>query len=297
MAARLAAYPLPPNDGSWQRDPNGVGIDGPQWVLDYWSRLPANHVFGFVRVEDIAYDKRPGMSNVAYVVDSGRGTAGVSQPGRSTNGRVWKMVLDPTDPKKVTSLSILIEGDDMPVKTLTEIHQPDNIESTANNLFLTEDPGSSQQFPVGSTDPAATTARLWQYNLATGVASVALKVDQSADEGPTDVDATTAPGNLGAWESSGIVDASAAFGPGAFLIDVQAGTLWVEKRPGDDNVAPPGPGLHRQACGWPAAARSHPERLTPGRASGPRSHRRSPPTRRASSLPRSRTRSRARRAS
>ena len=248
MAADFG-YPLPPNDGTWQRDPNGIGIDGPQWVLDYWSRLPENHVFGFVRVEDIAYDKRPGMSNVVYVVDSGRGTAGASQPGRSTNGRVWKMVLDPNDPKVVTSLSILIEGDDMPVKTLTEIHQPDNIESTANSLFLTEDPGSSQQFPVGSTDPNATTARVWRYDLATGVASVALKVDQSADEGPTDVDATTTRGNLGAWESSGIVDASAAFGPGAFLIDVQAGTLWIEKAPGDDNVPPAGPDFTDKRAG------------------------------------------------
>jgi len=42
-------------------------------------------------------------------------------------------------------------------------------------------------------------------------------------------------GNWGAWESTGIVDASAAFGPGAFLINVQAHTLWVEKAPGDDN--------------------------------------------------------------
>ena len=61
-----------------------------------------------------------------------------------------------------------------------------------------------------------------------------MKVDQSADGGPTDVDGRAA-GQLGAWESSGIVDASAAFGPGAFLIDVQADTLWVEKAPGDDN--------------------------------------------------------------
>ena len=252
MAAEVPAefggpFPLPPNDGTWQRDPNGVGIDGPQWVLEHWSQ--EHDVFSFIRVEDIAYDKRPGMSNVAYIVDSGRGTAGASQAGRSTNGRVWKMVLDPNDAKTVTSLSILIEGDDAPVKTLTEIHQPDNIESTANNLFITEDPGSSQQFPVGSTDPAATPARLWQYNLATGVASVALQVNQSADEGPTDVDAVATPGNLGAWESSGIVDASAAFGPGAFLIDVQAGTLWVEKRPGADNVPPPGPDFTDKRAG------------------------------------------------
>ncbi|MCE3287335.1 MAG: hypothetical protein K0S64_941, partial [Gaiellaceae bacterium] len=32
-----------------------------------------------------------------------------------------------------------------------------------------------------------------------------------------------------------IVDASAAFGPDTFLIDVPAATRWVEKAPGDDN--------------------------------------------------------------
>jgi hypothetical protein len=233
LKAADVGFPLPPNDGSWQRDNRTTvptGLDGPQWVLEYWSQL--NNAFQFVRVEDIAYDKRPGMGNVVYIVDSGRGTAGASQAGRSTNGRVWKMVLDPSDPTRVTSLSILVEGDDNPVKTLNEVHQPDNLESTPAGLLITEDPGSSQQFPVGSTDPAATTARLWWVPFS-GSPQVVVKVNQSADGGPTDVDGRPA-GNLGAWESSGIVDASAAFGPGSFLIDVQAATLWVEKAPGDD---------------------------------------------------------------
>ena len=235
-------FPAPPTDGSWQRDLRSVaplGIDGPQWVLEYWSDL--NNVFQFVRVEDIAYDKRPGMGNVVYIVDSGRGTAGASQPGRSTNGRVWRMVLDPSDPTIVTSLSVFVEGDDNPVKTLGEIHQPDNIETTAKGMLVTEDPGSSQQFPAGSTDPAATTARLW-YVPFSGTPEAVARVNQSADgpTGSTDVDGR-APGNWGAWESSGIVDASAAFGPGAFLIDVQAHTLWVEKADGPDLVAPTGP--------------------------------------------------------
>jgi hypothetical protein len=233
-------YLPPPNDGTWQRDPvTGNPVDGPQWVLEQWSRR--HGVFAFVRVEDIAYDKRPGMSNVAYIVDSGRGSVGAVENGKSTNGRIWRMVLDPNDSTKVTSLSILIEGDDNPVKTLTEMHQPDNIESTANALYFTEDPGSSQQFPSGSTEANATTARVWQYRFDTGLNTVVLKVDQSADEGPTDNDLATSPGNWGAWESSGIVDASAAFGPGAFLIDVQAHTLWVEAAPGDDNFPPEGP--------------------------------------------------------
>lgn len=238
IKAADVGYPLPPTNGSWQRDLRSVapvGVDGPQWVLEYWSNL--NNVFQFVRVEDIAYDKRPGMGNVVYIVDSGRGRTAAQSldtPNfRSTNGRVWKMVLDPTNPKIVTSLTVAVEGDDNPVKTLGEVHQPDNIETTATGLLLTEDPGSSQQFPFGSTDPAATTGRLWWVPFS-GTPQVVASIDQSADGGPTDVDGR-APGNLGAWEASGIVDASAAFGPGAFLIDVQSHSLWVEKGPGDDN--------------------------------------------------------------
>jgi hypothetical protein len=175
------------------------------------------------------------MGNVVYVVDSGRGTAGASQPGRSTNGRVWRMVLDKSDPTTVTSLKVLVEGDDNPVKTVGEIHQPDNVESSAAGLLVTEDPGSSQQFaPAEQSQPNATTARLWWVPFS-GSAQVVVKVDQSADGGPTDVDGRP-NGNWGAWESSGVVDASAAFGPGSFLIDVQAHTLWFEKAPGDDNT-------------------------------------------------------------
>jgi len=243
LKAAHVGFPSPPNDGSWQRDLRStatpqIGIDGPQWVLEYWSQL--NHVFQFVRVEDIAYDKRPGKGNVVYVVDSGRGTAGASQAGRSTNGRVWKMVFDPNDPTKVTSLSILVEGDDNPVKTLTEIHQPDNVESTATGLLITEDPGGSQQFAPTDTSANATTARLWYVPFSGATPQVVVKIDQSADGGPTDVDGRPA-GNLGAWETTGIVDASAAFGPGMFLINVQSHTLWIEKADGDDNYAPPGP--------------------------------------------------------
>jgi len=227
-------YPPPPNTG-WQTS-NGVGIDGPQWVLEHWSDL--NDAFQFTRIEDMAYDKRPGMQNVVYLADSGRGTAGTPQPGRSTNGRIWKMVLDKNDSTKVTSLTILIDGDTSPVKSPGAIHQPDNLESTLNGLLITEDPGSSQQFNPG--DLNATTARLMHYRFSTGVISEAARVDQSADEGPTDVDSATA-GRLGAWESTGIVDVSSVFGPDTFLINVQAHTLWIEKGPGHDDVAPAGP--------------------------------------------------------
>jgi hypothetical protein len=232
-------YPAP--DGGWQTDLRTTGpavpIDGPQWVLEYWSHL--NHVFQFVRVEDIAYDKRPGMGNVVYFADTGRATAGDPGANKSTNGRIWKMVLDPDDPTQVDSLSILLDGDDSAVQTPGEIHQPDNVETTATGLLVTEDPGGNNQFPANSADPNATTARLWYVPFSSpGSAQVVAKIDQSADAGPTDVGPapTNDPslGNWGSWETTGIVDASAAFGAGAYLINVQAHSLWIEKAPGPD---------------------------------------------------------------
>ena len=66
-----------------------------------------------------------------------------------------------------------------------------------------------------------TTARIWAYDLAAGTASVVAKVNQALDPNAL----------LGSWESSGIVDASAAFGPGAFLVDIQAHSIFVETAP------------------------------------------------------------------
>jgi hypothetical protein len=212
--------------GKFVKIPKAAAV-GDQTALE--SASDALNVFQFVRLEDVAYDKRPGMENVVYVADTGRGaTSPASNPFTSSNGRIWKFVFDKKDPTKVLSLSILVEGDDAPVKTLDEIHQPDNLETTEGGLLVTEDPGSSQQFPAGSTDPNATTARVWRVDLATGAKTVVLKVDQSADGGPTDV-APGSRGNWGAWEASGIVDTSKVFGPDTFLIDVQAGTLIIDR--------------------------------------------------------------------
>ena len=58
----------------------------------------------------------------------------------STNGRIYKMVLDPNGTGNPTEaeISILVQGDDVgdgspqiPANSLNEIHQPDNLETTA----------------------------------------------------------------------------------------------------------------------------------------------------------------------
>jgi secreted PhoX family phosphatase len=260
------AYDPAPAVG-WQTSPFTPthGIDGPQWVLEQWGdRLTTNGnptpVFQFVRIEDIAVDKRPSENPVIYLADSGRGsTSSTPTQFASTNGRIWRMVLDKNDPNRVLSLSVLVEGDNAGLKLLTEIHQPDNVETTASgSLMVTEDPGGGQQFPAtGSTDPNTTTARLWQVDLGSYnpaipdsvTKRVVAVVDQGLDEklgydmDPPDPTPTPpvpafliSPGNLGAWESTGVIDTSAIFGPGTFLVNVQAHTLAVEWAPGDLNT-------------------------------------------------------------
>lgn len=225
--------------GKFIRVPTEVA-KGDQNALENWSNT--NNVFQFIRVEDIAYDRK--RHNVVYFADTGEPRAvpdpatgrlrrgGAVPPaamGQYPNGRIFKMVLDRKDPTKVEGLSILIDGDVRGAAgagALDLIHQPDNVETTKDLLLLQEDPGSHNQYPLGT----GTTARIWAYDLKKGGAPfVVARVNQSADEGPTDKDASTTKANAGAWESSGIIDASKYFGKGAFLVDIQAGSLIVEE--------------------------------------------------------------------
>jgi hypothetical protein len=202
------------SDFGFPSPPTGVP-DGPQWVLETWSNI--SNAFQFIRIEDIAYDRH--HENVVYLADTGepraianpatgrlqRGPSGTQGP--YPNGRIFKLVLDKRDPLEVESLSILpnADFDAAGYGQVNVVHQPDNLETTRHALLITEDPGGHNQ--------GQTAARVWRYDLdGEGPPEVVLRVDQSS--GPA------AP--LGAWESSGIVDASDAFGKDMFLIDVQA---------------------------------------------------------------------------
>src|SRR5215210_7255725 len=193
---------------------------GDQTGLETWSN--ANNVFQFIRIEDLAYDKT--SPNVIYFADTGEpraipnATTGRLSRGSSStrgpwgNGRIFKLVLNPADPTDVDSLSLLVDADAAGYNNAAALHQPDNVETTADGkLLVTEDPGGHNR--VSATFPDATNARLWEYDLATGAgAPIAVVSHPTAD-----------------WESSGIVDVSQYFGPGAFLIDVQAHPIFVEQ--------------------------------------------------------------------
>ena len=204
---------------------------GDQDGLEEWSN--ANNVFQFIRIEDLAYDRN--HDNVVYFADTGepraipdpsttrlmRGPDGTMGP--YPNGRLFRMELGTRNPRRVKSLSILIDGDVRGAEgagDLDLIHNPDNVETTAEGLLFQEDPGSQNQYPAGT----GTTARIWHYSFTDESLKVVARVDQALDPAA----------DSGEWESSGIVDASAYFGEGAFLVDVQAHSLILETAPGPD---------------------------------------------------------------
>jgi len=197
----------------------GLTSESPQDALENWSN--DHNVFQFIRVEDTAYDRT--NPRVVYIADTGdrrmvpdpatgrltRGPSGTS--GAFPNGRIYRMEFSAENPRKVDSFSILLNGDTgEPGGTLGPIFQPDNVGTSPNSLMVQE-------------DTSQTSSRVWRYDFATAMWSIVATVN--------DPD----------WESSGIVDVSEWFGPGSWLLDVQAHDVFVATAPG-----PPGVTLKRE---------------------------------------------------
>lgn len=172
---------------------HGTYTGQPQADLEAWSNL--NNVFQFIRVEDIAYD--PGAPSTVYFADTGSTVqpdpvTGRMKTGGTTpqNGRIFKMVLNETDPKVVDSFTVLADGNTTGLFT-----RPDNVAVGQGTLMVQED---------ASSNP--TNNDIWSYPLA-------------GAGGPWARVATVTQATA---ETSGIVDASEWLGAGWWIIDVQS---------------------------------------------------------------------------
>jgi len=175
----------------------GTTGEAPQTALENWSN--ANNVFQFIRLEDIATDKK--HPTVVYVADTGstrivpdpatgrlvRGPAGTV--GQADNGRIFKFVFDSRNPLQVKAFSVLAQGDNPAAGAYVPFRSPDNLDTSKKSLMVQEDTSN---------------ARIWQYRLGSGDWRVVAQVTDPVGE------------------SSGIVDASAFFGSGWWVLDVQA---------------------------------------------------------------------------
>jgi hypothetical protein len=180
----------------------GVTDEAPQAALENWSN--ANNVFQFIRVEDIAYD--PDDPRTVYFTDTGATaqhstategpTAGRMVAGGVNNqGRIFKMTLNAADPRIVDTFSVLADASSVldpaspgPVQTM---RRPDNLDVGHASMMVQEDQSGG--------------AKVWRYDLASGVWSHVATATQSTAE------------------TSGIIDlSSTGLGAGWWALDVQS---------------------------------------------------------------------------
>src|SRR5262249_54472525 len=141
-------------------------------------------------------------------------TGSGSKPGDTPDvrGRLWKATLDVTDPTAGATLTVLLEGDQG-----DPFQNPDNIDiNSQGQLLLCEDPNFA---------PTGRDSSVWLYDTTSGALVRIAEIDRATAAASIPSALGNDPGTPGSWETSGVIDASALYGPGSWLIDVQAHTI------------------------------------------------------------------------
>jgi len=205
-------------DGPTDANPSPDDIAGGETLDGHLARIPqrlntfpneleaatqALGAFDFVRIEDAVAD--PAHPGVVYFSDTGAANQ------QTFRGRVYRLTVDPAHPRHA-SLEVVLDGD-----AGDDLFNPDNLGISDAALVIQED----RNYAHSGYN------RVLVYDLTSGSLTPVARTD------PRPI-AIRRAGGPGAWESSGVVDASAEFGSGWWLMDVQAG---------DISVGVPGPSL------------------------------------------------------
>lgn len=194
------------------------------------ARTAELKAIAFGRVEDIDYRKGGGAnSREIYFNVTGQNNTGVNAGyTRSKYGRVYKLVLNATDPLK-GSLDLILDGDDRSGKA-KDFQNPDNIVVTNNFIYIQEDPNA------GYNDQTHD-AYIYQYNIGTKELKKAFELDhkRTASDAVTFNNpafvSTTYPqpvagmSGYGSWEYGAMIDISEIVGiSDVFMLAIQPHT-------------------------------------------------------------------------
>ena len=206
--------------------------------------------FGFVRVEDCEFDPLA-PTRTLFLASTGGG-------GVNRLGRLYKLNFNPTNPAAIGTMDVVYNADliitpggsysgplvggsysggdinagvDFPVSV-------DNIAVAGDVIVIQEDRNSPADAVFAKY---ARNGGLWTLDRNNGYAA---KYQADFNYAYTNTrEGTTRTAGL--WESSGVIDASALFGPGSFLVNVQAhGSSPTYDR---SNIAIPTGGTYTQA--------------------------------------------------
>lgn len=190
--------------GYWVEVPDPASLSSSQLqaTVNGLGALP------FVRLEDSDYDHRPGAAPGLYFVDTGNEGVMCGATACDPYGSIYQLRFDQHSPTGPVRFRLLSRS----TGAQAGWSAPDNIASGGRSLMLQED-------PANATFAGQRAPQIWQFNY-TGTGAL------TAGRAVAELDNPTCDDTAGTcWESSGIIDASAWYGPGAWLFDVQAHTL------------------------------------------------------------------------
>jgi hypothetical protein len=200
------------------------------------ERATALKAIPFGRLEDVDYRKgSAAAAREVYFNATGQNNTGTNADySRTKYGRVYRLMLDATDPLK-GMLEVILDGDDRngPAKTFQNV---DNICVTENYVYTQEDPNGYKDETHDSY--------IYQYNIATREIKPVIELDHRRMA--TDADTYNTPtgtaiavpnygtingrAGYGAWEYGAMIDISNIIGiPNTFMISIQPHTWRASK--------------------------------------------------------------------
>ncbi len=188
-----------------------VAIPGAQNMSDVQLEVAADKAGAmvFARPEDGAFNTR--NDDEYFFVTTGGAV------GANVLGRLYSLKLNPSDPTRNATLSVVYNADEVIAQGGDIAISPDNIDVGADYLMINEDgtTESRQVMAAKGRDGA-----IWRFDLKSGEGVNAASALMVAELDPPGRDGkAVAPG---VWETSGIIDTAALFGAGSWLFDVQA---------------------------------------------------------------------------
>lgn len=158
----------------------------------------AKDAFDFERLEDAALSRTRNGS--LHIADTGAAGS------KSVRGRLYRFDFERSDPRRAT-LTLELDADAQALRPdPVKLVNPDNLDTSARSLVIQEDRNEEHHGP----ETEGGYGRVLVYDLATRRLRAVARVN------------TPSPLKPGAWESSGVTNASDLLGPGRWLLDVQA---------------------------------------------------------------------------
>ncbi|HJW28204.1 MAG TPA: hypothetical protein VJ508_03025, partial [Saprospiraceae bacterium] len=179
----------------------------------------------FGRVEDVDY-RKGGNGREVYFNVTGQAWSGANaDSSRTKYGRVYKLILDPSDWTKGT-LRCILDGDDR-AGIAGKFQNPDGICVTNNYVYIEEDPN-------GYGDETHD-AYIYQYTISTGQMQVVMELDHKRGDAYYNVGGDS---KFGSWEYGAMTDISDIIGiENTFALCIQPHTWKGAKYKGVDGGA------------------------------------------------------------